>query len=215
MKLIVLAAGCSQRMGQPKQLLKWQGKTMLQHCLDKLESCEVEIILVLGANADAIKSSLNTQCCILENPHWSAGMGTSIALGMENINLDDPAVMIMLADQPAITAAEINNLIQNWSEVPEKICCSYFEQHNNANQLQQVLSVPAIFPQQYFAELSNLSANTGAKSILMREVENLNQIAMPNTQININTADDWRHWLKKITKQQDIQEDTNNEIYAE
>ena len=206
MKVIVLAAGCSKRMGQAKQLLKWQGKTMLQHCLDKLTPCDVEIILVLGAYASEIKRTLKQHYKIIENPQWQSGMGSSIVLAMEELNEKDQAVMVILADQPAVSASNIQTLLNHWKNKPEHICCSYSE---------SFLTVPAIFPKQYFSELSNLSANNGAKAILKREAEILTQVSMPNTEININTIDDWNHWLRQLATQQDIPEDTNHEIYAE
>jgi len=215
MKVILLAAGCSQRMGQAKQLLKWNDKSMLQHCLDKLQRCNLDIILVIGAFSNEIKASLEKPYEILENPQWSSGMGSSIALGMSQLNNDDKAVMIMLADQPAITEVDIKKLISSWKPNPDRICCSYSEQIIEGNEPQKLLRVPAIFPWQYFSKLSNLEENTGAKAILKSESDNLIKVAMPNTLININTTDDWNHWLQQLATQQVIQEDTKDEIYAE
>ncbi len=215
MKVIVLAAGCAQRMGQAKQLLQWQGQTMLQHCLDKLYQNELEITLVIGAYAKQIRASLDKQYNIVENPHWASGMGSSIAAGMSSLNQDDSAVLLILADQPAITGADIKQLMTTWSKQPEQICCSSFEQLIAPNTLQKVLSVPAIFPKKYFSELSSLCKKVGAKSILNRELENLTQVLMPNSQININTTDDWNHWLQQLATPQQILEDTKNEIYTE
>jgi molybdenum cofactor cytidylyltransferase len=215
MKVILLAAGCSQRMGQIKQLMKWRGKTMLQHCLDKLEHCNLEIILVIGAFANEIKDSLDKQYHIVENPRWSSGMGTSIALGMTALQKSDEAIMIMLADQPAITSSDVKQLLCNWSSNPEQICCSYSEPLVEGNKLQMHLTVPAIFPLQYFLELSNLDDNIGAKAILKRETEKLTHTVIPNTLININTTDDWDHWLQQLAAQHDILEDNHDEIYTQ
>ncbi|HWU36032.1 MAG TPA: NTP transferase domain-containing protein, partial [Candidatus Acidoferrum sp.] len=100
---IVLAAGESKRMGRTKQLLEWEGRTILQRVLENLSRSRVdEVILVLGHEADKIIQKVDTRKVkVAINKNYKAGMISSIQQGL--INLDDraEAFFIVLADQPA------------------------------------------------------------------------------------------------------------------
>src|SRR5215468_6125150 len=87
---IILAAGSSQRMGRPKQLLPLGGKTLLEHVLSVVRSSNVdEIILVLGFAAEEIQRQIRTTGLVaIINPDYRQGMGTSLRSGLTAINSD-------------------------------------------------------------------------------------------------------------------------------
>jgi molybdenum cofactor cytidylyltransferase len=105
--VIILAAGRSARLGSPKQLLSYRGKTLLQHSIDTaLESMASQILVVLGSKKDSIKKEIEqTQIFILENSSWESGMASSISCGITNLQIIAPeseAVILMVCDQPFV-----------------------------------------------------------------------------------------------------------------
>ena len=84
--ILLLAAGASRRMGQPKQLLKInKDQTLLEHtvAIAQATPCQ-QILVVLGANATAIQTAISTNINIVYNPLWEEGMGTSLRIGLQN-----------------------------------------------------------------------------------------------------------------------------------
>jgi molybdenum cofactor cytidylyltransferase len=103
---LVLAAGLSQRMGTPKQLLPFGPKTVLQTVLDVLLGLQVmDVIVVLGHEAERVRDSLgdrNVTYCY--NADYKEGMFSSVLCGVNAIPDTADAMMIALGDQPHIEA---------------------------------------------------------------------------------------------------------------
>src|SRR5580692_2476743 len=106
--LILLAAGPSTRLGQPKQLLPFRGRSLLRHAAETAlaSSCR-PVVVVLGASAERMKSELtDLPVMIAVNSGWESGMGSSIRAGLEaltngkNADAGVGAVVIMVCDQP-------------------------------------------------------------------------------------------------------------------
>jgi len=110
--VLILAAGASTRMGQPKQLLPWGKTTLLNHAINEAKKISEHVFVVLGANKELIESSLNSQVEIIRNPNWENGMGTSITYGISILDKNEEfdSVLIMLADQPLLDSTYLNNL---------------------------------------------------------------------------------------------------------
>jgi molybdenum cofactor cytidylyltransferase len=110
---VVLAAGMSRRMGTPKQLLRIGGKTILEDTLQNVCGSNIgEIILVLGHGADDIQKTIATENLkVVVNPDYQQGMGTSLRSGLAAVSTDATAALIVLADQPWVTAETLNSLI--------------------------------------------------------------------------------------------------------
>src|SRR6185503_16376101 len=89
--LIILAAGASTRLGKPKQLLRYGGKSLLFHAAQTaIASVCKPVVIVLGAYAELLKQEVqDLPVQVLENPHWQEGMGTSISTGIKAINISD------------------------------------------------------------------------------------------------------------------------------
>ncbi|MBM4314082.1 MAG: molybdenum cofactor cytidylyltransferase [Deltaproteobacteria bacterium] len=122
---IVLAAGESRRMGRPKQMLAWQGKTLLRHVLDSLiDSAVDDIILVLGHEAEAIRKSLtdlqSSRIKVVINPDYKRGMASSLRRGLLALVPGSEAFLVLLADQPGIGPEIIDRLIRGFREADPK-----------------------------------------------------------------------------------------------
>src|SRR4028119_223468 len=148
--LIILAAGASTRMGTPKQLLLYQGRSFVRHIAEVANTSVCQpITVVLGANAERIKpeiSQLPVQ--IIENQQWAEGMSSSIRVGLEalnamNQNLD--AVAIALCDQPFVSSQLLDRIVEAYRFTGKPIiACEY----------SGTLGVPVLFSRALFSELT-------------------------------------------------------------
>jgi molybdenum cofactor cytidylyltransferase len=111
---IILAAGESKRMGFPKMLLDFGGKTMLERVIENTKGSDVdEIMVVLGADNDKLKSLIsNLSVSFCYNENYKEGMLSSVKCGFRNIPDGYKAVLVFQGDQPYIKADVINSLIR-------------------------------------------------------------------------------------------------------
>ncbi|NEQ27068.1 MAG: nucleotidyltransferase family protein, partial [Microcoleus sp. SIO2G3] len=129
--LIILAAGASTRMGTPKQLLTYQNRSLLRHTAEvAIASCCHPIAVVLGAQIDRIAPEVNElDLHVVENKQWAEGMGTSIQAGLTTLTAIEPnlsAVMLLLCDQPFVSADLLNQIVEAYCSTGRAIvACEY------------------------------------------------------------------------------------------
>ena len=99
---VILAAGESRRMGEPKQLLPFAGKTMLQCVIDAFDVDEA--LVVLGCRADEIEKRIHG-ARVVHNPNYKAGMFTSVQAGLRALPSGTKLVLLGLCDQPRLQRA--------------------------------------------------------------------------------------------------------------
>ena len=99
---LVLAAGGSSRLGQPKQLLPYGSGTLLDHVLDTARGCEFDQLLcVIGGGAEAVRAGVRLDGVeVVENPHFGEGCSSSIAAALGAVHPRAAALVLMLGDQP-------------------------------------------------------------------------------------------------------------------
>lgn len=180
---IILAAGNSSRLGTPKQLLEWRERPLLAHCLDTARSLlNDRIVVVLGAYADTIQSAIDlTSVITILNPDWQEGMASSIRAGIQALPDDADAALILLSDQPLVTAEHLQQLLQNWQATPTHIVASEY---------QEVLGVPALFPAPFFETLSSLTGDRGAKQLFTTFEHQLLKTPLAAAKWDIDTQED-------------------------
>ncbi|MDA0195082.1 MAG: nucleotidyltransferase family protein [Bacteroidetes bacterium] len=182
---LILAAGESKRMGKPKQLLSFNGKTLLSHAIDSIEPIIVDIKVVLGANYNKISESINGRAVeIIRNNQWSNGMGSSLAKGIESLSKDSDGVLIMLCDQPLITKQHLKSLVDHFLKHQITICSGY----------SGVSGVPAIFPKKLFPDLMKISEDKGA-GILLTQINKI-VIDCPWATKDIDSMEDYQSITK-------------------
>lgn len=110
---IVLAAGLSTRMGEPKALLDWGGKPLVCYQVEQLRAAGVdEVIVVLGHRGDDIQRQMRGLACrVMLNPRYYQGRAGSLRIGAKAVNRDADAIVIMNVDQPR-PASFIRQLIE-------------------------------------------------------------------------------------------------------
>ena len=187
---IILAAGSSSRLGQPKQLLMRGGETMIE-CVIRLaaESGATPVLAVLGAHYELICQAVPLHkpggAIPVINDRWSRGISTSIHAGLHALEAISPTaagVMILGCDQPRLTAGHLRALLASFSEQakPAIVASAYAG----------TLGVPAIFPREVFAELRALRGDKGARALLLKPRCPLIAVDFPGGEIDIDLPAD-------------------------
>lgn len=181
--IIILAAGVSSRLGQPKQLVPIVGKPALQHVVSNAVAVAGSAVsVVLGSQAaDMTRLLQHSSASVLINRQWQEGIAASIRCGIQSLSPGCDAVLLLLGDQAAITTADLKRLIAAWNGQDTVIAASVY-----AGQL----GVPAIFPRWCFSELLELRGNQGAKNIITRYASRLAHVPMPNAALDLDTPED-------------------------
>lgn len=185
--IIILAAGISNRLGKPKQLLKLYGKTLILLAAQKALKLSSNVIVVLGEKSKVIKKEIeHLPIKIVINPNYKEGMGSSIAFGVSQLPTTKK-VLIMLCDQPLIPLHHFKNLIETSNKHEDKIICSEYKNK---------YAVPTIFPDKYFQALKNLKGDKGAKQLFK---DNLikSVILADCDSIDIDTKEEWEVVVSK------------------
>ncbi|WP_107666697.1 NTP transferase domain-containing protein [Cyanothece sp. BG0011] len=186
--VIILAAGASTRMGTAKQLLSYQGATLLSHTIETaIASICKPIIVVLGANEDKIKGNIDrSSVTVIKNKNWSLGMGSSIGVGIKYLShypQTIKAAVICVCDQPFLTAEIINNLVFAYQTTRKPIIvCTYANTYG----------VPVLFDAQFFSQLVSLNGKGGAKKIIKQYKNDVSFIPFPQGMIDIDTPEDYQ-----------------------
>jgi molybdenum cofactor cytidylyltransferase len=187
--IIILAAGASSRMnGQPKQLLEFEGKTLLRRATETALSSRFRpVVVVLGANAEKLLPEIKDLPVLPAiNENWASGMGGSIKTGLSILlaeNTDIEATILMLCDQPFVTAETLNRLAETFQKTKKPIAaCQYAD----------TLGVPALFAREMFAELSDLQGDAGAKAVIKKRAADLAQTRAPEAAFDVDTQADFQ-----------------------
>ena len=164
-KKILLAAGQSKRFGDKNKLSEIiNGKPIINHILDTLFEIfdPSELIVIVGHEHKIIKNLIfNKDIKILENINYKKGIGTSIALGMNNLDTDIDGVMIIPADMPYINSKDLINLEKKFMELN---CVKVVMPEHNYR-----IGNPVILPRNYFKTLKSLKDDFGARSLIRKK----------------------------------------------
>lgn len=186
---IILAAGGSSRMGSPKQLLPYRGRSLIRHVVEQAlgSACE-HVFVVLGANAESIAAAITADgsACsftLSQNPRWQEGIGTSVRAGVESaIAAQFDAVVIALGDQPLISSRILDTLIRVQKETGKPLAASRYA---------GAAGVPALFTKDLFAYLLELAPASGCKGFIETHAEQAAFVDCPEGELDIDTPEDY------------------------
>lgn len=180
---IVLAAGASTRFGSAKQLVRIAGRPMLHATVTRaVEVAGNSVFVVLGARAAELAPLLtHSPASIVINRDWREGLGSSIRAGISRLPAACSGVMLLLADQAAITTEDLRRLTGAWRRQPEHIAAAVYG---------STVGVPAIFPRSTFSDLIQLRGDQGARSLIQRNPDRLVRVPMNRASIDIDTPED-------------------------
>ncbi len=163
---IILAAGASSRMGRPKQLLDWGGRPLVRVAAEQALAARLDdVIVVVGGAGGAVTAALaGLPLRVIDNPAYAEGQSTSLRAGVAALGPAVAAAVVMLGDQPFVTAAIVERLIAEWRATGAAIVApSYRGRRGN----------PVLFARAIFPELLAITGDQGARAILAAHAADL------------------------------------------
>lgn len=159
---VILAAGASTRLGQPKQLVRLAGESLLRRTLRlALQAGCAPVFVVLGCEAARMEPELDGLDAIaVINPSWADGMGSSLRSGMQAVSQLSPppkSVLLLVCDQPRLSLEHLHRLLHQHRTGSFPVTASAYNEG---------AGVPALFAASLFPELLALSADRGARDVI-------------------------------------------------
>ena len=181
--VIVLAAGASTRFGSAKQLVRVNGRPLMHSVVSRaVELAGHSVTVVLGAHAAELAPLLrHSPASVAINREWAEGVASSIREGLTHTPSTADGVMIVLADQAAVSTEDLRRLTGAWRRAPASIATAQYA---------GTIGVPAIFPRWCFRELNELRGDRGAQLLLHRHVDRLVRLPMPSAELDIDRPED-------------------------
>lgn len=184
---VLLAAGASTRMGQPKQLMLLDGKPLVVRAAECLLATETwPIIVVLGSHAEAVRARLaRLPVLFADNPAWAEGMASSLRAGIATLQqfsrtLD--GALVSLCDQPGFSPEVVRQLIAMQRASGRSMVAAHYAGRNGA---------PALFMRDQFPALVSLTGEEGARTLLNRQPGQVATIAVPGLEADLDTPEDF------------------------
>jgi molybdenum cofactor cytidylyltransferase len=186
---VVLAAGQSSRLGRPKQLVAFDGRSLIRRAVEAaLEGGCAPVIAVLGASAREVRQEVEPfNVHIVVNENWRVGMAGSIRTGMAGlaaIGASVEAVVLLGCDQPGLDAEVIRRLLDAYhkrrSSGVTMVASAYGE----------TLGTPALFAAVEFAALDALAGDRGARDLLRARSDRVSSISWPEGARDVDGPED-------------------------
>ena len=185
---LILAAGGSSRMGSPKQLLAWQGRPLLEHVVAQANGSALDdVLVVLGGNADRILAEVDFgRARTVLNREYASGMASSLKAGLGAIGPEIGRAVVILGDQPAISAELLDRLLdlQRESGLPAA-----------ALSFGGLLHPPVILERELWPGLDSLQGDVGCRALIRGRAELVAALPVsedPEHPVDIDTPEDYR-----------------------
>lgn len=192
---LLLAAGASARMGQPKQLLHWGGVTLIEYQIKLRLQTQQDVFVVLGAHSEEILTVIRKlPVTVLINKKWAEGIGGSIAYGIRTLIEKEPGpdgVLISLLDQPLVPISHLEKMLVLFNPGNGQIIASGSSSGWSG--------VPVLFDKLYFKELEKLTGDEGARKIIQQHPGVVEYIDCGSLLEDIDTHEAYQDLLKRFT----------------
>jgi CTP:molybdopterin cytidylyltransferase MocA len=186
-------------MGSPKQTLQFRGESLLRRAaLAALDAGCRPVVVVTGAHAELCRrefEGLNVREVF--NASWETGMASSIRAGVEGLldaDTDAAAAVLLLCDQPHVTADVVSELVAAHRATGRPVIASAYSRS---------FGVPAIFSRMLFAELRQLEGMSGAKEIIKRHASEAHYLPFQEGEVDVDTPDDFSRLIAKEVEQKE------------
>lgn len=195
--IVLLAAGASARLGKSKQLLDVGGEAMLKRAAETAIACTGNnAVVVLGSRHELHEKVIaHLPLHVVVNENWTNGMGSSLKAGLAflwSMKPDLQAIVVMVCDQPLVTKAHLEKILDAFARKGAKIIASSYS---------STAGVPALFHCSLFDSIMKLGDQHGAKKIIESGAEPVETIDFPGGEVDIDTPEDYHNF--KLTHQQD------------
>jgi molybdenum cofactor cytidylyltransferase len=185
---IVLAAGGSTRLGRPKPLLPWQGRTLIEHVVRQAQTIGLDdLIVVTGAAGDQVAQAVGDHARVVLNPKWMDGQSSSLQVGLRALRPHAAAALFILADQPDLRPEVARLLIARWQATRAPVVVPRY-QGRRGN--------PAIFDRATFGDLLALRGDVGGRPVIEAYGEAVEWIDVPLAPpADIDTPEEYERML--------------------
>ena len=181
--VIVLAAGISKRLGRPKALIEMDGETLVHRIVRLgLTTDPGDCVVVNAIDNDAIVVAVaDLDCRVVPCAEAARGMSASLQCGLRALGSDCAAALIVLVDQPALSASHLCALLDAWRHDPDCAIASGYA---------DVIGVPAMLPREWFERLMGSIGDLGARELLRARLSEVRVIPAPQLAQDIDTQAD-------------------------
>ncbi|HSQ69267.1 MAG TPA: nucleotidyltransferase family protein [Steroidobacteraceae bacterium] len=179
----ILAAGESRRFGSPKQLARLGGAPVLHEVIASASVVAGQSVsVVLGAHAQAVAPMLrHSSASMVLNRDWEEGLASSIRRAVQAAPPGSEALLLLLADQVAVSGDDLRRLQAAWRRNPRLIAAALYG---------GAPGLPAIFPRWTFGDLMGLRGDTDPRLVIRRNIDQVVRIPMQNAGIDLDTPED-------------------------
>jgi molybdenum cofactor cytidylyltransferase len=185
---LVLAAGGSQRLGRPKQLLPFGEATLLDHTLGTARACGFDQLLcVLGGGAEDVRAAVDLSGAeVVVNEQFGTGCSSSIAAALDAVDPRSEVLVLMLGDQPGVTPDTVAALLAGRGDAP-LAACRYDDGRGH----------PLAFSRTVFPDLGALHGDKGVWKLLDRRAAEVVDVPIPGRiPLDVDTWDDYQAVLR-------------------
>lgn len=187
---VVLAAGASQRLGEPKQLLAYKGSTILDATLSMARRCGfAQLIVTLGGAASSVRSAVDLSGCqVVENPDFRSGCSSSIGAALQAIDPRATGLVLLLGDQPEVSSSTVKSLVAGARGAPLGVC-----RYDNAR------GHPFWFRSEVFDELASLHGDKAVWKVLESGRYDIVEVPQDGpVPLDVDTWDDYDALLAQV-----------------
>jgi len=189
---MVLAAGESRRMGEPKLLLPFKGKTIIEAIAESVIRSEVDkVLVVVGSEREKVEAKIkNFPVEIAYNRDFRSGMLSSIQCGFKAIPENAQAVLVILGDQPSVSSEVINKIIAAYKKTGKGIVLPMYKNERGH---------PVLIDIKYRQEIEKLNPNLGLRELVYNRPEDILEVKVRTSGVlrDIDTTEDYRKELEK------------------
>ena len=158
---VVLAAGGSERLGRPKQLLDWQGVSFVRAVAETALAAGLSpVVVVVGAEAEKVAAAVDElDVIVVENSEWEGGQSTSVRAGVAALPDEVGAAVFLLSDQPQIPVRLVETVLAEYSRTLSPVVAPLVDERRGN---------PVLFDRQTFGDLLQAQGDKGGRQVFSK-----------------------------------------------
>lgn len=181
---LVLGAGGSRRLGQPKQLLPYGERTLLDHTVQTARECGFhQLVVPIGGASDEVRERVDLSGAdVVVNYDYGEGCSSSIAAALETVDPRCEVLVLLLGDQPGVTPQIVRTLLDGRGDAPLAVC-----RYDDAR------GHPFAFARSIFPQLADLHGDKGVWRLLDERADEVVEVRIAgNVPLDVDTPEDYQ-----------------------